>query len=45
MAIPALIALMMFGYSDQAPLWLSGFTIASTQLGFPVLWLIKLMAP
>lgn len=45
-AIPALVALMMFGYSDQAPGWLRGVTVAfDGALGFPVLALIqKLMA-
>ena len=43
--IPAAIALMMFGYSDQAPAWLRGLTINLDALfGFPVLWLIKLVA-
>ena len=43
--IPAAIALMMFGYSDQAPAWLRGFTINLDAIfGFPVLWLIKLVA-
>jgi hypothetical protein len=44
-AIPALGALVMFGYSDQAPPWLSGFTIRlDATFGYPVLWLIKLVA-
>ncbi|MBI4367702.1 MAG: hypothetical protein HY543_12905 [Deltaproteobacteria bacterium] len=44
-AIPALIALTMFGYSDQAPVWLRGFTVSvDATFGFPVLWLIKLVA-
>jgi glutathione S-transferase len=43
--IPALIALIMFGYSDQAPEWLRGFTVSlDATFGFPVLWLIKLVA-
>jgi len=43
--IPALIALIMFGYSDQAPEWLRGFTVSlDATLGFPILWLIKLVA-
>jgi hypothetical protein len=41
-AIPAAIALMMFGYSDQAPQWLRAFTVSlDTMLGFPFLWLVK----
>ncbi len=44
-AIPAVVVLVMFGYSDQAPLWLSGVTIRlDATFGFPVLWLIKLVA-
>lgn len=44
-AIPAIVALMMFGYSDQAPRWLHEFTVAlDAVLGFPVLWLIKSLA-
>jgi hypothetical protein len=42
-AIPATVALMMFGYSDQAPAWLRQFTVnLDAILGFPVLWLLKL---
>jgi len=45
-AFPIVVALMLFGYSEQAPLWLSGFTIRLDEtFGFPVLWLIKLAAP
>lgn len=41
-AIPATIALMMFGYSDQAPRWLREATVdLDGTFGFPVLWLIK----
>jgi hypothetical protein len=41
-AIPAVIALMMFGYSDQAPRWLREFTVAlDGTFGFPILWLVK----
>jgi hypothetical protein len=41
-AIPAAFGLMMFGYSDQAPLWLRQFTAnLDAAFGFPVLWLIK----
>ena len=43
--IPAAIALMMFGYSDQAPAWLRAITVnLDAFFGFPVLWLIKLVA-
>ncbi len=45
-ALPLLVALMMFGYSDGAPLWLSRITINLDALfGFPVLWLLKVIAP
>jgi len=44
-AIPVIITLIMFGYSDQAPRWLSSFTVRlDATFGFPVLWLIKLVA-
>ena len=44
-SIPALVALMMVGYSDQAPGWLRDFTVAlDGAFGFPVLWLIKAVA-
>lgn len=44
-AIPALVALLMFGYSDQAPAWLRDFTVnLDAAFGFPVLWLIKAVA-
>jgi len=44
-AIPAVIALMMLGYSDQAPGWLREFVISLDAIfGFPVLWLIKAVA-
>ena len=44
-AIPAIVALMMFGYSDQAPRWLREFTVSlDGTFGFPVLWLIKAIA-
>ena len=43
--IPAAIALMMFGYSDQAPAWLREITVNLDAIfGFPVLWLIKAIA-
>ena len=44
-AIPATIALMMFGYSDQAPGWLRDATVnLDAMFGFPVLGLIKAIA-
>jgi hypothetical protein len=44
-AIPATIALMMFGYSDQAPSWLRDLTVSlDATFGFPVLGLIKAIA-
>ena len=44
-AIPATIALIMFGYSDQAPAWLHEFSISlDAMFGFPVLRLIRLVA-
>jgi hypothetical protein len=44
-AIPALVALMMFGYSDQAPRWLHELTLSlDATFGFPVLGLIKAVA-
>ncbi|MEP7030105.1 MAG: hypothetical protein ABI830_04150 [Pseudolabrys sp.] len=44
-AIPVAGMLVMFGYSSQAPLWLSSFTIKlDAAFGFPVLWLIKMIA-
>jgi hypothetical protein len=44
-AIPATIALIMFGYSDQAPAWLRSLGVnLDAMFGFPVLWLIKTLA-
>lgn len=44
-AIPATVALIVFGYSDQAPGWLRDFALSlDATFGFPVLWLIKLAA-
>lgn len=44
-AIPVTIALMMFGYSDQAPAWLRSFTVSlDGSFGFPVLSLIQKVA-
>ena len=43
--VPATIALMMVGYSDQAPRWLREVTVNLDAIfGFPVLWLIKAVA-
>ena len=43
-AIPATVALMMFGYSDQAPTWLRSLTVTlDGAFGFPVLSLIQKM--
>jgi hypothetical protein len=43
-AIPVTVALMMFGYSDQAPAWLRGITVnLDGSFGFPVLSLIQKM--
>jgi hypothetical protein len=43
--IPVVIALMMFGYSDQSPRWLREAAIGlDGAFGFPVLWLIKAIA-
>ena len=43
--IPAAIALTMFGYSDQSPTWLRAIAVnLDAFFGFPVLWLIKLVA-
>lgn len=40
--LPAAVALMMVGYSDQAPRWLRSITVAlDGAIGFPVLWLIQ----
>jgi hypothetical protein len=44
-AIPAIVALITFGYSDQAPSWLHEITVSlDGTFGFPVLWLIKEIA-
>jgi hypothetical protein len=43
--LPVVVALMMLGYSDQAPRWLREATVTlDGALGFPVLALIKAMA-
>ena len=44
-AILLTVLVMLVGYSDQAPAWLRAFTVNLDALfGFPVLWLIKLVA-
>jgi hypothetical protein len=44
-AIPLLVTVILFGYSQAAPLWLSRLTIGLDALfGFPVLWLLKAIA-
>ena len=44
-ALPALLAAMMYGYSDQAPRWVREFTLTlDAFFGFPVLWLIRAIA-
>lgn len=44
-ALPLLVTVVLFGYSDVAPLWLSRLTIDLDALfGFPVLWLLKAIA-
>ena len=41
-ALPLLVTVTLFGYSDAAPLWLSRLTVDLDALfGFPVLWLLK----
>ena len=43
--VPAAIALMMFGYSDQAPGWLRAATVGiDGAFGFPILGLIRAIA-
>lgn len=43
--VPALVALTMFGYSDQAPRWLREAAISlDATFGYPVLALIKMIA-
>ena len=40
--IPAIVVLMIFGYSDQAPAWLRGLVVTlDGAFGFPVLSLIR----
>jgi hypothetical protein len=44
-ALPLVITLMFFGYSDQAPAWLRAATEAlDANFGYPVLRLIALIA-
>ena len=45
-AIPIIVVLMMFGYSDQAPAWLRSLVVSlDGALGFPVLSLIQKVMP
>jgi hypothetical protein len=44
--IPLIVTLVLLGYSSSAPLWLSRITIGLDALfGFPVLWLLRTIAP
>jgi hypothetical protein len=44
-ALPLIVMLMLFGYSDQAPAWLRNVTAElDAVFGFPVLRLIALIA-
>ena len=44
-ALPVLVTLMLFGYSDQAPAWLRSLASQlDAVFGFPVLRLIALVA-
>jgi hypothetical protein len=44
-AIPLIVTVILFGYSQAAPLWLSRLTIAlDAVFGYPVLWLLKAIA-
>lgn len=44
-AVPALVLLMLFGYSDQAPEFLRRLTITiDSAVGLPILKLIGMMA-
>lgn len=41
-ALPLLFAVVMYGYSDQAPHWVRVFAVnVDAFFGQPVLWLIK----
>ena len=44
-AIPLIVMIMMYGYSDQAPRWLRESVAGlDAAFGFPVLWLITKIA-
>jgi hypothetical protein len=44
-ALPSVVTLMLFGYSDQAPHWLRATTeTVDAEFGYPVLRLIALIA-
>ena len=44
LALPLVLALLMFGYSDQAPAALRDMTISLDRVfGYPVLWLIGVL--
>ena len=44
-AIPVALAVMMLGYSDQAPAWLrSSVASLDATFGFPILALLRMMA-
>jgi hypothetical protein len=44
-ALPVLLALFAFGYSDQAPVALRNAVIAIDRaFGYPMLWLISMLA-
>jgi hypothetical protein len=44
-AIPLVVMVMLYGYSDQAPRWLrEAVASLDAAFGFPVLWLIKTIA-
>ena len=43
--LPLLFAIVMYGYSDQAPYWVRVFAVnVDAFFGQPVLWLIKARA-
>lgn len=46
LSIPVIFAVLVFGYSDQAPGALRSAIIAlDRSLGFPIAWLISLLGP
>jgi hypothetical protein len=45
LCLPLVLALLAFGYSDQAPAALRSLTVAlDRSLGYPILWLIGALA-